>query len=148
MRIPSLQARIRREQEQSMPCSVPATSTSYRRRKHRLSSNPPTFAATLDLSKPGEAWAEDYLRRASTGKDAFWRVLAIRRDDTSLLVAVQWLRWKGKDRYYVVSLSLTEQALTWKPYQTAKAAREALATIDQTPTAQASESTSRTGEGA
>jgi hypothetical protein len=73
-----------------MPCHVPATSVSSRRRS-LYPKRPPTIAAKLDLSKPGEAWAEDYLRRASTGKEAFWRPLAIRRDDAALLVAVQWL---------------------------------------------------------
>ena len=49
---------------------------------------PPIIAAKLDLSKPGEVWAEDYLRRASTGSDAFWRLLGIRRDAVAMLVAV------------------------------------------------------------
>lgn len=110
-----------------MPCHVPATSVSSRRRSlypKRL----PTIAAKLDLSKPGEAWAENYLRRASTGKEAFWRPLAIHRDDAALLLAVQWLDWQpAKDRYSVVTLSLTEQALSWRKYQTADAAKKALA---------------------
>ena len=111
-----------------MPCHVPATSVSRRCRK-LFSSRPPTIAAKLDLSKPGEAWAEDYLRRASTGKEAFWRPLAIRRDDAALLVAVQWLLWQpAKDRYSVVTLSLTERALSWRKYPTADAAKKALAT--------------------
>jgi len=110
-----------------MPCHVPATSTSSRRRS-LYPKRPPIIAAKLDLSKPGEAWAEDYLRRASTGKEAFWRPLAIRRDDAALLVAVQWLDWQpAKDRYSVVTLSLTEQALSWRKYQTADAAKKALA---------------------
>ena len=95
-----------------MPCHVPATSTSSRRRS-LYRKRPPTIAANLDLSKPGEAWAEDYLRRASTGTEAFWRPLAIRRDDAALLVAVQWLDGEpAKDRYSVVMLSLTERALS------------------------------------
>ena len=49
---------------------------------------PPAIAAKLDLSKLGEAWADDYLRRASTGSDAFWRLLGIRRDAVAMLVAV------------------------------------------------------------
>jgi hypothetical protein len=73
-----------------MPCHVPATSVSCRRRA-LYQKRPPTIAAKLDLSKPGEAWAEDYLRRASTGSDAFWRPLGIRRDAAALFVAVEWL---------------------------------------------------------
>ena len=70
-----------------MPCHVPATSVSFRRRA-LYQMRPPAIAAKLDLSKPGEAWAEDYLRRASTGSDAFWRLLGIRRDAVAMLVAV------------------------------------------------------------
>ena len=112
-----------------MPCHVPATSVSSRRRAF-YPKRPPTIAAKLDLSKPGEAWAEEYLRRASTGKEAFWRPLAIRRDDAALLVAVQWLDWQpAKDRFSVVTLSLTEKALWWRKYPSAKAAKKALAVL-------------------
>ena len=112
-----------------MPCHVPATSASSRRRS-LYRKRPPTIAANLDLSKPGEAWAEDYLRRASTGTEAFWRPLAIRRDDAALLVAVQWLDGEpAKDRYSVVMLSLTERALSWRKYPSAKAAKKALAAL-------------------
>ena len=112
-----------------MPCHVPATSVSSRRRSP-YPKRPPTIAAKLDLSKPGEAWAEDYLRRASTGKEAFWRPLAIRRDNAALLVAVRWLDWQpAKDRFSVVTLSLTEQALSWRKYPNAKAAKKALAAL-------------------
>ena len=107
----------------------PATSASSRRRS-LYRKRPPTIAANLDLSKPGEAWAEDYLRRASTGTEAFWRPLAIRRDDAALLVAVQWLDGEpAKDRYSVVMLSLTERALSWRKYPSAKAAKKALAAL-------------------
>ena len=100
------------------------------RRRVLYPKRPPSIAAKLDLSKPGEAWAEDYLRRASTGKEAFWRPLAIRRDATALLVAVRWLDWQPeKDRYSVVTLSLTEPALSWRKYPTAKAAKKALAAL-------------------
>ena len=112
-----------------MPCHVPATSASSRRRTLYLKRTP-TIAAQLDLSKPGEAWAENYLRHASTGKEAFWRPLAIHRDDAALLLAVQWLDWQpAKDRYSVVTLSLTEQALSWRKYPSAKAAKKALAAL-------------------
>ncbi len=112
-----------------MPCHVPATSVSSRRRA-LYQKRPPTLAAKLELSKPGEAWAEDYLRRASTGKEAFWRPLAIRRDVAELLIAVRWLNWQPtKDRFSVVTLSLTEQALSWRKYPSANAARTALAAL-------------------
>ncbi len=112
-----------------MPCHVPATSVSCRRRA-LYQKRPPTIVAKLDLSKPGEAWAEDYLRRASTGKEAFWRPLGIRRHRSALLIAVEWLgSQSASDRYSVVTLSLTEHALSWRKYPSAKAAKTALAAV-------------------
>ena len=111
-----------------MPCHVPATSVSSRRRT-LYQKRPPTIAAKLDLSKPSEAWAEDYLRRASTGHDAFWRPLAVRRDAAALFVAVRWLIGKKSGQFSVVKISLTEQAITWRKYPSAKAAKTALASI-------------------
>ncbi len=120
-----------------MPCHVPATSVSCRRRSI-YQMRPPSIAAKLDLSKPGEAWAEDYLRRASTGSDAFWRPLGIRRDTTALFVAVRWLIGKKSERFSVVTISLTEHAVSWRKYPTAHAARTALSAL----------STDRTNDGA
>ena len=111
-----------------MPCHVPATSMSCRRRSI-YQMRPPSIAAKLDLSKPGEAWAEDYLRRASTGNDAFWRPLGIRRDAAALFVAVRWLIGKKCERFSVVTISLTEHAVSWRKYRTAQAAKKALAAL-------------------
>ena len=111
-----------------MPCHVPATSMSSRRRA-LYQKRPPTIAAKLDLSKPGESWAEDYLRRASTGNDAFWRPLGIRRDAAALFVAVRWLIGKKCERFSVVTISLTEHAVSWRKYRTAQAAKKALAAL-------------------
>jgi len=130
-----------------MPCHVPPTSVSCRRRKNPLLSSPPRFAATLDLSKPREAWAEDYLRRASTGNDAFWRPLGIRRDASALFVAVRWLIGKKGERFSVVTISLTEHAVSWRKFPTAKEAMTALAAIHPKPTEQVSESASSAGNG-
>ena len=130
-----------------MPCHVPATSVSSRRRT-LYQKRPPTIAAKLDLSKPSEAWAEEYLRRASTGNDAFWRPLGIRRDAAALFVAVRWLIGKRSERFSVVTISLTEHAVSWRKFPTAKEAMTALAAINPKPTDQASTSTATTQEGA
>jgi hypothetical protein len=106
---------------------------SFRRRAF-YQMRPPVIAAKLDLSKPGEAWAEDYLRRASTGSDAFWRPLGIRRADAALFVAVRWLIGKKSECYSIVTISLTEHAVSWRKYPSAKAARAALADIERKPT--------------
>ena len=125
-----------------MPCHVPATSVSCRRRAlYQMRS--PAIAAKLDLSKPGEAWAEDYLRRASTGIDAFWRPIGIRRDAGALFVAERWLIGKKSEHHSVVTISLTEHAVSWHKYPSAKAA---LADIDRKLTAQTSDSTLTAGE--
>ena len=111
-----------------MPCHVPATSVSFRRRAI-YQMRPPAIAAKLDLSKPGEAWAEDYLRRASTGIDAFWRPLGVRRDAAALFVAVRWLIGKKSERFSVVIISLIEHAVSWRKYPTAQAAKKALTAL-------------------
>jgi hypothetical protein len=108
---------------------------------------PPAIAAKLDLSNPGEVWAEDYLRRASTGSDAFWRPLGIRRADAALFVAVRWLIGKQSERFSVVTISLTEHAVSWRKYPSAKAARAALADIERKPTAKTGSFTSNAGAG-
>ena len=128
-----------------MPCHVPATSVSFRRRAISQM-RPPAIAAKLDLSKPGEAWAEDYLRRASTGSDAFWRPLGIRRADAALLVAVRWLIGKKRERFSVVTISLTEHAVSWRKYPSGKAAKAALAAIVQKLAPNTVVSTSTAGE--
>jgi hypothetical protein len=99
------------------------------RRRALYQKRPPAIAAKLDLSKPGESWAEDYLRRASTGNDAFWRPLGIRRDAAALFVAVRWLIGKKCERFSVVTISLTEHAVSWRKYPTAQAAKKALVAI-------------------
>ncbi len=108
-----------------MPCHVPATSTSSRRRALYLK-RPPTIAAKLDLNKPGEAWAADYLRRACSGRSPMWRLLAFRRDAAELRVAVRWHQCDGQGPFSVVTLSLVEMALRWRYFDTASAARAAL----------------------
>lgn len=130
-----------------MPCHVPATSVSCRRRSI-YQMRPPSIAAKLDLSNPGEAWAEDYLRRASTGNDAFWHPLGIRREAAALFVAVRWLIGKKSERFSVVTISLIEHAVSWRKFPTAKDAMTALAAINPKPTDQASTSTATTQEGA
>ena len=108
-----------------MPCHVPATSVSCRRRA-LYQKRSPTIVAKLDLSKPGEAWAEDYLRRASSGRWPMWRVLAQRRDETALRVAVRWLRSDKQGPFSVVTLSLVEMALHWRHFPSGATAVDAL----------------------
>lgn len=95
-----------------MPCSVPATSVSSRRRKNPLLSSPPRFAATLDLSKPGEKSAHDFLLRATSGCLPLFRVLSVNRRDSSLLVAIESCQGSP----FVLSLSLVTNTLALREW--------------------------------
>ena len=64
----------------------------------------------LDLSKPGEKSAHDFLVRTTTGRNPLFRALAIRRKGQSLLVAVETVNAS----YLVLRLSLTSNRLTWR----------------------------------
>ena len=108
-----------------MPCHVPATSVSSRRRA-LYQMRPSAIAAKLDLSKPGEAWVEGYLRRACSGRSPMWRLLNLRRDKSALRVAVRWMKSDGQGSFSVVTLSLVEVELHWKYFDTETAARKAL----------------------
>ena len=68
-----------------------------------------TPSAVLDLSKPGEKSAHDFLVRATTGRNPLFRAYAIRRKGQSLLVAVETVNASC----LVLRLSLTSHRLTW-----------------------------------
>ena len=108
-----------------MPCHVPATSVSCRRRKNPLLSSPPRFAATLDLSKPGEKSAHDFLLRATSGCLPLFRVLSMNRRGSSLLVAIESCQGSP----FVLSLSLVTNTLSLRQwYRSHDEAKQAIAT--------------------
>jgi DNA-binding XRE family transcriptional regulator len=80
-----------------------------------LGSTPPLIAATLDLSKPGERWAERFLRWASTGPRPLLKPLAISRNEQNLLVAVEWLDWPHDEPLALLEIALTGNSLRWMP---------------------------------
>ena len=112
-----------------MPCHVPATSVSSRRRRPSRAPSPPPIAATLDLTKPGEREAHDLLLRFSTGRWPIWRLLGIRRKAQTLFVAVVWLRGSPQDRHAIAELSLDKSAVCWSYAPNAAAARAELAKL-------------------
>ena len=69
-----------------------------------------TPSAVLDLSKPGELSAHEWLLRSTTGRNPLFRALAIRRKGRSLLVCVETISCD----YLVLRLSLTSHRLTWR----------------------------------
>ena len=101
----------------------------------RLSPQPAPIAATLDLSQPGERTAHDLLRRFCTGRWPIWRLLALRRADGVLCAAVEWVHGKARSRFAVAELSLREDAVCWRYFPTAAAARKSLSQTGRTETA-------------
>ena len=71
---------------------------------------PATPSAVLDLSKPGELSAHEWLLRSTTGRKPMFRALAVRRKGQSLIVAVETVNAS----YLVLRLSLTSHRLTWR----------------------------------
>lgn len=83
--------------------------------------------AVLDLSKSAERKAHDFLLRMSSGPDTSWKLLALCRQESVLLCAVQWVRCKTSPKpFSLVEISLVEQAVHWRDYTTAAAARAEL----------------------
>jgi len=111
-----------------MPCHVPSTSVS-RRRRTLFPSSPPKIAAVLDLEKPDERSVHDFIRRASTGRWPLWRLLGMRRCGNMLHVAVEWCRSREPEPYSVVHASLNEPAYSWHNFSTAYEARTAMAAL-------------------
>jgi hypothetical protein len=77
------------------------------RMKRRPNTKP---TAVLDLSKPGELSAHEWLMRSTTGRNPLFRALDIRRKGRSLLVCVETVNAS----YLVLRLSLTSQQVTWR----------------------------------
>ncbi len=77
------------------------------RMKRRPNTKP---TAVLDLSKPGELSAHEWLMRSTTGRNPLFRALDIRRKGRSLLVCVETISCS----YLVLRLSLTSHRLTWQ----------------------------------
>ncbi|MFO0576968.1 MAG: hypothetical protein U1A78_23440 [Polyangia bacterium] len=80
----------------------------------------------LYLADPQERAAHDLLRRFCTGRWPIWRLLALRRGDGVLYAAVEWVRGMARERFAVAELSLREEAVCWRYFPTAAAARQSL----------------------
>ena len=110
-----------------MPCHVPATKASFRRRSPSLKLSPPRIAAWLHIDKPAERQAMDRLHSYTTGRRKIWRVLAIRRDAEALRVAVEWFRRRSAPMFALVSIAFCDGSVLCLFKNSAKAARAALA---------------------
>lgn len=99
-----------------MPCHVPSARVPKNRLHSSLRVSPPHILATLDLSKKSERDAQAFLKRACSGRWPMWRMFGMRRRESTLFVAVEWLRCGTKERYSVVELSLREPAVCWRAF--------------------------------
>ena len=100
-----------------MPCHVPATSVTSHRRKP-FSKSPSVIAAKLDMTRPGERWAQSFMVWAATGARPAWKPLAVARRKDSLVVAVEWGTWPHDERPYgVVEIALSGDSLHWQSFQ-------------------------------
>lgn len=123
-----------------MPCHVRSTSISSRRRRPfpPRPARPPL--AVLDLSRPEERSAYEYIQRATTGDRPCWRMLSMRRQGDLLLCALIWARRAGTPKPYAVAefnLAAREGlALCWHEFATAEAACAEMARRSSTTVSQ------------
>lgn len=83
--------------------------------------------ALLDLSKPGERQAHDFLMRATSGRDRMWDLIDLRRHGGVLLCAVRWVHPEGPAKPFALAeVSLTEPAVCWRDYATEEETRAEL----------------------
>ena len=110
-----------------MCCHIRSASASRRRQiKLRKAPTLPPLAM-LDLSKPGERQAHEFLLRTTDPKDQMWTILEVRRHREMLLCVVRWVRPERKAiPFSLAEVSLTETAVCWRDYPTADAARIAM----------------------
>ena len=81
----------------------------------------------LDLSKPGEREAHEFLLRATDPKDRMWTILDVRRNGDVLLCVVRWAHPERKTKPFALAeVSLTEAAVRWRDYATLYDARTAM----------------------
>ena len=100
-----------------MCCHTKSASVSRRRQvKLRKAPTLPPLAM-LDLSKPGERDAHEFLLRATDPKDRMWTVIEVRRHGDVLLCVVRWVHPERKTKPYALAeVSLTEAAVRWRDF--------------------------------
>lgn len=77
----------------------------------------------LNLSKPGERQAHDFLLRMTCGRDRMWTLVSLRRHPDVLLCVVRWVRPDNRAKPFALAeVGLTEIAVRWRNYSSAEAA--------------------------
>lgn len=106
-----------------MPCHVSKSIGVSARRRRQIQRQAPPSLAVLDLNKPSERAAHDFLLRATSKHDRMWTLLALRRLGDVLLCVVRWVHSTGSaENYSLVEVSLVEAAVHWPYFASAEAA--------------------------
>lgn len=83
--------------------------------------------AVLDLSKPGERQAHDFLVRATGGRHRMWELRSVCRHGDILLCVVRWTYAnKAAKPFALAEVSLTEIAVHWRCCASFEAAQSTL----------------------
>jgi hypothetical protein len=100
----------------------------------------------LDLSKPTERQAHDFLCRATSQREQMWKLHCLRRHGDVLLCVVRWVHPDNRAKpFSLAEVSLTEVAVRWRDYATVDAAHIELERHCAVPSTQPG--TAKTGHG-
>jgi hypothetical protein len=106
-----------------MCCHVRSASVSRRCRPKRRQSAPQTPLAMLDLSKPAERQAHDFLCRATSKRDHMWKLIGLRRQGDVLLCVVRWVHPDSATKTFsLAEVSLKQIAVHWWYFASPEAA--------------------------
>jgi len=106
-------------------CFHPARATASRRRAPHRRRAPSSPLAVLDMSRPGERQAHDFLARATSKRDGMWRLITLRRFGDALLCVVRWTHAESLTMpFSLAKVKLAETAVYWRDYPSADAARD------------------------
>lgn len=115
-----------------MPCHVPAARVSSHRHRLILPSPSLAFFAVLHLDSPTTRQACDYVRRATSGEHAIWRLLGIGKAGGRLRCVVRWAQQTAAEHFSLIEINLAGSdglAVSWQDFATAAAALDALRTV-------------------
>ena len=118
-------------------CFRPNSATASRRRRSPRRRPAPTLPplGMLDLSKPGERQAHDFLLRATSKHDRMWELLTLRRQGDVLLCIVRWADAESSAKpVSLAEVGLTEIVVCWRDYPSIEAARAEIARRCAIPT--------------
>jgi len=107
-------------------CFRPNSATASRRRSLRRRQAPTVPPlAMLDLSKPGERQAHDFLLRVTSRRARVWTLISLGRLGDVLLCIVRWAHPQRPAKpFSLAEVSLREIAVCWRDYSSIEAAQE------------------------